>query len=116
MDPHSSSLLLAFDNGVFDFSTRTFRDFRAGIQIPVGTLSVGYDYDPVPNPEIDTRLLQILEQIFPHPDTFAYAMRFFGSCLVSVRKDPESRLHIGYGRGSNGKSIIQLLMLHVLGA
>ncbi|KAJ3299969.1 hypothetical protein HDU76_006186 [Blyttiomyces sp. JEL0837] len=77
-------------------------------------MSVGYAYNGEENSEIESRLKEMLQQIFPIKELCDYMSLFFGSCLVGIKKE-DSKFNIGYGTGANGKTILQKLMSYVLG-
>ena len=103
--------LLGFKNGVYDFSTGTFRQGRQGDYI---TFSTGYeytDYDQT-SPEIN-EIYMFLSQIIPNKRVLEYTLKVLGKALVGV---PDEKFYLWTGlSGANGKSTLINLLENTLG-
>ena len=105
--------LIAFNNGVMDLTTVTFRDGKPDDYI---SFSTGIDY------EADKeyyeysewpRVEKFLQQVLPDPDVREYFMKHLATNLIGGNQ--AQKFHILTGSGSNGKSMITNLMSKVLG-
>lgn len=99
--------LLAFNNGIFDTLTQTFREGRPEDCISFCTK---VDYNPEKKhheyacwDELNT----FLHRVLPNTDVREYFLKHLATCLSGVF---QPRFHIMTGTGSNGKSMIMNLM------
>jgi P4 family phage/plasmid primase-like protien len=102
--------LLCFSNGVFDLDAGVFRD---GSPYDFITMSVGYDYDPISDPEKRKIIEQFFTDMQPIEEEREYLILFLSSCLHGMTKD--ETFHVFTGGSSNGKSVIRDMMMYVLG-
>jgi P4 family phage/plasmid primase-like protien len=107
--------LLCFENGVWDFDTKTFRDGRPDDYI---TLSTGIRYVPFnKNKQKDIQIKNEIEdfmtKLFPVVDLRKYIWEHLASTLIGKNKSQTFNIYNGCGR--NGKSKLVELMSMVLG-
>jgi P4 family phage/plasmid primase-like protien len=103
--------LIGFKNGVYDLSTKTFRD---GLQSDYITFTTGYDYI-----EYDETLEEIqeiysfLEKIVPNKKVKEYLLKIIGRSLSGVN---DEKFYIFTGlSGANGKSTLINFLEYTLG-
>jgi P4 family phage/plasmid primase-like protien len=115
-DLDTNLYLLAFNNGVFDFKARQFRDGR-----PEDYISITTDLDFVPlderNPSESVRIIieeihDFMCKLFPIDELRNYMWEHLASVLIGNAKQ---LFHMYIGMGSNGKSVLMDLMTLVLG-
>jgi P4 family phage/plasmid primase-like protien len=105
--------LLCFNNGVFDFKTKQFRQGYPQDYI-TKTTGVGYTpYNYEKNKQTMDDIENFMKQLFPQPTLCKYMWDHLASCLIGIKK--EHAFNIYRGSGSNGKSILTELMSHCLG-
>jgi len=105
--------LLCFNNGVFDFKTKQFRQGYPQDYI-TKTTGVGYTpYNYEKNKQTMDDIETFMKQLFPQPTLCKYMWDHLASCLIGIKK--EHAFNIYRGSGSNGKSILTELMSHCLG-
>lgn len=105
--------LLCCNNGVIDFTNKTFRN---GSPQDYLSKSTGIDYtklDETIHRESMDDIMSFMEKLFPIDDLNKYMWDHLASCLIGVNKN--QTFNIYRGSGSNGKSILTDLMTHVLG-
>ena len=108
----TNKYLLCFNNGVIDFTTKTFRD---GYPQDYITKSCGINYIEY-NQEMEktsNELTSFMEKLFPIPELNRYMWEHLASCLIGTNLN--QTFNIYHGSGSNGKSILTDLMSHALG-
>jgi P4 family phage/plasmid primase-like protien len=105
--------LIAFKNGVLDTLTMEFRDGKSDDYL---SFTTGIDYYPDRKcsdypcwPELD----KFLRSILPDPDVRDYFLAHLATCMVGG--NPAQKFHILTGSGSNGKSMLMILMATCLG-
>lgn len=103
--------LLCFENGIYDLDSGVFRD---GDPSDMCTLSTGYKFNPISEPEKRTFLNSFFEDIEPNSDDRNYLLLFLGSMLKGENK--EEAFHIFTGGAGNGKSLLTTLLQHALGS
>lgn len=104
-EPH----LLAFNNKVYDLETCTFR--KADYTNYVKT-TTGYDWtDNYPDTKVKM-LDNIINTIFPNKETKDYYLTMLSTGLYGEQIE---NLFIATGKGGNGKSLINSLMIKALG-
>lgn len=103
--------LLGFKNGVYDFTTFTFRQGKPDDYI---TFSTGHDYTPFdPNGEITKAIYTFLSQIIRERDTLEYVLTILGKSLMGLI---DEKFYIFTGiKGANGKSTLITFLEHALG-
>jgi P4 family phage/plasmid primase-like protien len=108
-NPH----LLCFNNGVFDFKNKEFRQGYPHdyISKTTGVNYIPYDYNSTK--EISDDIMSFMEKLFPLNDLCRYMWDHLSSCLIGIKK--EHAFNIYRGSGSNGKSILTDLMSQALG-
>jgi P4 family phage/plasmid primase-like protien len=111
----TNKYLLCFNNGVIDFTTKTFRDGypQDYISKSCGINYVEYSQD---NPEMVktcNEITSFMEKLFPIENLNRYMWDHLASCLIGT--NPNQTFNIYCGSGSNGKSILTDLMSHALG-
>lgn len=102
--------IMGFNNGVYDFTTATFRKGRPDDYI---TLSVGYNYPDTVTEEARRNVMKVFTDPFGSEDLTKYVLQILASCMDGRRKFQE--YYIWTGRGSNGKSTIQELIMQTFG-
>ena len=103
--------LLGFNNGVYDFKTRCFRDGMPDDNI---SLSVGYDYKTYTmSAPIVQDICRYFETIQQTQEMRDYLLKLISTYLIGSAKD--QKFIIWTGSGSNGKSLTVELIKHALG-
>ena len=98
--------LIAFNNGVFDTMTQTFREGRAEDCISFCT-NMDYAIDTEYHQfQCWSELEQFLKSILPNSNVRDYFLKHLATCLSGVFNQ---RFHILTGSGSNGKSMLMNL-------
>ena len=121
---NSNPYILGVANGVLDLrhydeQGRPCVLFRDGVPEDNVSFQMGKndpDMDAIPyevyvpsNPTPTHRLvLEFFERIYPDPVLREYVMTLLSSCLEGTNK--EQRFYVMQGKGSNGKSMIEMLM------
>ena len=105
--------LLAFNNGVYDTLAMEFREGKADDYM---SFTTGLDYFPDKKyteyacwPELN----KFLTSILPDKEVRDYFIAHLATCLVGG--NPAQKFHILTGSGSNGKSMLMILMATCLG-
>lgn len=102
--------IIAFENGIYDFSTMEFRKPRKDEFI---SLTTGYDFnDNVSNKDID-KIMKILNPIFDNEELLTYVLDIFARAMSGFADD--DCFYEFIGKGSNGKSILRDLIYVVFG-
>ena len=109
----SNPYLLCFNNGIFDFKNKEFRQGYPHdyISKTTGINYIPYDYNSTK--EISEDIMSFMEKLFPLTDLCKYMWDHLASCLIGIKK--EHAFNIYRGSGSNGKSILTDLMSQALG-
>jgi len=105
--------LIAFSNGVLDTLTMEFRDGKADDYI---SFSTGIDYFPdrkYTEYSCWNDLWKFLSSILPDEEVRSYFLAHLATCMVGG--NPAQKFHILTGSGSNGKSMLMILMATCLG-
>ena len=100
--------LFCFDNCVYDFEKCSFVEPRPEYFL---TQSCGWSYDENRVTD-DSEFLNILSNIIPDPIEREYYLLFMASGFIG--KSPEL-LGFGFGKGGNGKSLIEDFIYKTLG-
>lgn len=115
----TNKYLLCFNNGVFDFKNKVFRE---GYPQDYITLTTNINYYPYCDENdvnnIDfvktiNEVKEFIKKLFPIPEHNRYMWEHLASSLIGVNKD--QTFNIYHGSGSNGKSALTDLMKHTLG-
>ena len=111
----TNKYLLCFNNGVFDFKNKVFRE---GYPQDYITLSTNISYQPYceNDSELNKIIIEVkdfIHKLFPIPEHNRYMWEHLASCLIGINK--EQTFNIYHGSGSNGKSALTDLMKHTLG-
>ena len=110
----SNPELLCFNNGVFDFSEGCFREPRPDDYLSKCTnidyIELTDNHAPIIY-EIET----FLHQLFPDEELFEYMLDFLASTLNGTSNGKNQKFTMWLGDGANGKSVLIILMEHVLG-
>ena len=111
----SNKYLLGFENGVYDFKEKKFRNGEAEDYISFSTRTKYIPYDPN-----DPEQLKIKEEIddfffkvFPNEQLREYMWQHGASSLIGTNRNQKFNIYTGVG--GNGKSIFVNLMNLVLG-
>jgi P4 family phage/plasmid primase-like protien len=105
--------LIAFNNGVFDTLNMEFRDGKSEDYL---SFSTGLDYHMTKHyTEYScwADLWKFLSSILPDPEVLAYFLAHLATCMVGG--NPAQKFHILTGSGSNGKSMLVILMAMCMG-
>lgn len=121
---NSNPFVLGVANGVLDLRQHDEQGkpcvvFRDGVPEDNISFQMGRndpDLDAIPfelyvpsNPTPNHRLvIEFFERIYPDPVLREYVMTLLASCLEGTNK--EQRFYVMQGKGSNGKSMIEMLM------
>jgi P4 family phage/plasmid primase-like protien len=111
----TNKYLLCFNNGIFDFKQKIFRE---GYPQDYITLSTNINYHPHSNNDEEfmktmSEIQEFMKKLFPIPEHNRYMWEHLASTLIGVNKD--QTFNIYHGSGSNGKSSLIDLMRHTLG-
>jgi P4 family phage/plasmid primase-like protien len=121
---NSNPYILGVANGVLDLRHHDENGkpcvlFRDGVPEDNISFQMGRndpDMEAIPfeifNPQAPTetqrQILEFFERIYPDPILREYVMTLLASCLEGTNK--EQRFYVMQGKGSNGKSMIEMLM------
>ena len=109
--------LLCFENGVYDFKNKEFRDGRPTDYISKCTnkpyIPMSVINSDVELSKIKTEINVFMSQIMPRERTCKYMWEHLASTLIGVKK--EHAFNMYKGTGSNGKSLLTDMMSHGLG-
>jgi len=101
--------LIGFENGVYDFKTKKFRDGHPDDCI---TLSVGYAYLPVDDKQIHD-VTEFFNVIQPDKEVRDYLLSVLSTCLVGPIIN--MKMHVLTGLSGSGKHQLIAMMKHMLG-
>ncbi len=103
--------IIAFKNGIYDLNQNVFRKGRPEDFLSK-TLGVEYrEYDL--NDDEIKEVMEFLERIFPDPNLLKYFLDMASD--VFVGGNHQKKVYFWLGEGDNGKSMLQLLMEHMIG-
>lgn len=107
--------LLCFENGVWDFDSKEFRDGRADdyITLTTGIKYVPFNENKATDIEIKNEINDFMAKLFPINDLRRYIWEHLASTLIGKNKSQTFNIYDGCGR--NGKSKLIELMSMVLG-
>jgi len=111
----TNKYLLCFNNGVIDFTTKTFREGYPEDYITKTTRTnyIPYDENNIEFMKTAGEIEAFMKKLFPIPDLYRYMWDHLSSCLIGANKN--QTFNVYHGSGSNGKSIIADLMSVTLG-
>ena len=111
----TNKYLLCFNNGVIDFTTKTFRDGypQDYITKTCGINYIEYNSENSEMVKTSNEIISFMEKLFPVENLNRYMWDHLASCLIGT--NPNQTFNIYCGSGSNGKSILTDLMSHSLG-
>ena len=103
--------LIAFTNGTYDLSSKTFRKSRKEDYI---TKTVGYDF-PEPDKDYGHKkdIENFLRQVFPDEEVRNFVVQTQAQALCGRKNTDKVYTHTG--RGGNGKSILIEILTNVFG-
>lgn len=101
--------LIGFENGVYDLSSKTFRNAKPEEYV---SMSVGYDYVYSNESEIN-RMYEIINSLWDTEDKTKYFLHKLAYTLTGNKERQEVNIHTGLG--GNGKSLIFDLLKKTLG-
>ena len=105
--------LIAFNNGIYDTTTFTFRDGKPEDYI---TFSTRVDFDPDTPHEAHAcwpEIRKLLENVLPDKEVRDYFIKHLATLLIGGNE--AQKFHILTGSGSNGKSMLMNLVTTALG-
>lgn len=107
--------LLGFKNGVYDFLENQFRDGRPEDYI---TLCTNIDYIQLNHNDSNHKKMmneinEIISRIYPNEELCKYMWEHWASFLIGVNLNQTINFYLG--NGSNGKSIISILLNNAFG-
>jgi P4 family phage/plasmid primase-like protien len=102
--------LIAFNNGVYDLNTSTFRDIKPTDYI---SLTTGYDLDINKNESIRKDIKVFIQSCFNTDDDVEYLLKTMAYGISGNNKLEE--FYIWTGKGGNGKGTINELLRRSLG-
>jgi P4 family phage/plasmid primase-like protien len=105
--------LIAFDNGVLDTLTMEFRPGKSEDYMSFTTGIYYYPERKYSDYPCWFELNKFLCSILPDPDVREYFLAHLATCMVGG--NPAQKFHILTGSGSNGKSMLMILMATCLG-
>jgi P4 family phage/plasmid primase-like protien len=105
--------LLCFNNGVFDFNEKAFRDGRPEDNISMCTHINYIQLDPFVHQAVMDEINTFMNQLFPEPELCEYMWDHLASTLIGTTLNQTFNMYVGIGR--NGKSVIIQLMTEILG-
>ena len=106
--------LLCFNNGVYDFKDKVFRE---GFPEDYLTKCTNIDYvplNPVKHTPIMNEIVAFMKQLFPTAELCKYMWDHLASTLVGTASVNQT-FNMYIGQGQNGKSVLTDLMSQVLG-
>jgi P4 family phage/plasmid primase-like protien len=111
----TNKYLLCFNNGVVDFTSKTFREGYPEDYITKSTKINYIPYDESSEEFMKTAsdINEFMKKLFPIPDMKRYMYDHLSSCLIGANKN--QTFNVYHGSGSNGKSILADLMSATLG-
>ena len=108
----SNKFLIAFNNGVYDLKTQTFREGLPSDYM-FKKMPIDYKHYKQNDPEIQ-KLNTFLQQIFPNKRLLKYSLDYHSDLFVGG--NPRKIALIYQGDGNNGKSIFQSVIEGMFGS
>jgi len=111
----SNKYLLGFENGVYDFEKKKFRDGEAEDYISFSTKTkyIPFDKSNSQHVKIKEEIDDFFFKVFPNEKLREYMWEHAASCLIGTNRNQKFNIYTGVG--GNGKSIFINLMNLVLG-
>lgn len=106
---NSNNYLLAFNNKVYDFKLKKFRPIEKNDFISITT---GYDAPIKSNPEILTKIKNIIYSVFENDEMVNYWLQ---SVSMAIHTNKFENFYIHTGAGRNGKGMLFSLISSALG-
>jgi P4 family phage/plasmid primase-like protien len=103
--------LLGFENGVFDFEQKRFRDGKPEDFVSMST-GINYIYYSKRHP-MRKPVQKFFQQIMPGKSMRKYSKKLLASCMCGY--NAEQKFNIFIGCGSNGKSVLLNLIRMIMG-
>lgn len=110
-----NKFLMGFKNGVYDFSEKCFRDGKPEDFITLCT-NINYkeiDKEDAKDKKMMAEINEIISRIYPNPELCKYMWEHWASFLIGVNLNQTINFYLG--NGSNGKSIITILLKAAFG-
>lgn len=105
--------LIAFTNGVWELKEHRFRNARPTDYL---SMSVGYPYNPKPDPTAATQVQKYWQSMHPDPEQRDYVIRTFSRQLYGDHGNELFHIHAGFqGSAANGKTKFFEILEHALG-
>lgn len=109
----NNQYLICFNNGVFDFKEKVFRNGH-----PEDCLSMCTNIDfikivPAVHQPIMDEINDFMDKLFPRKELCEYMWDYLASCMLGTTVNQTFNIFIGVGQ--NGKSVLVNLMENVLG-
>lgn len=102
--------LYAFDNGVVDLETGTFRNISSDDYV---STTCGYNYPHTADESVKEEIMTFFRSIFASEDDVDYYLKILSYMLTGNKKFQE--FYILRGEGANGKGLTINMMGHVMG-
>ena len=99
--------ILGFEDCVYDFKTKSFRDGTPSDMISMSTGHMKSDIENAGD-SIKQEILVALESMHQSNEVFQYVLKWLATSVVGVR--PDDRFQIWTGTGSNGKGLTKTLV------
>jgi len=111
----SNKYLLGFDNGVYDFENKKFRDGEAEDYISFSTKTKYFPFDKnnKEHVKIKEEIDDFFYKVFPNEQLREYMWEHAAACLIGTNRNQKFNIYTGVG--GNGKSVFVNLMNLVLG-
>ena len=107
----SNSSIIAFKNGIYDFTVNKFREGRPEDYVSK-VLPLNYKEYKLTDREVEN-VLEFFEQIFPDEELRNYFLDYLSELLEGNNRKKE--IFMWTGDGDNGKSVTQRILDHMLG-
>lgn len=105
--------LLGFDNGVWDFKDKIFREGRPEDYLTKSTRINYVPFDEKRDADVTNNIHEFMQQLFPVKELETYMWEHLASTLIGVSAN--QTFHNYLGVGNNGKSVLVKLMEKTLG-
>ena len=110
-----NKMLLGFENGLYDFENKIFRDGEPEDYLSFSTRTnyIPYDKNDTQQRKIKDEIDDFMLKIFPNKQLRKYMWEHAASALIGVQRNQKFNIYTGCG--SNGKSMFVNLMNLTLG-
>lgn len=105
--------LLCFNNGIWDFKEKVFRDGRPEDYITMSTKINYVEIDPLKHSQELAEIADFMHKLFPEADLEKYMWEHLASVLIG--NSTNQTFHNYIGVGENGKSVLVTLLEKCLG-